>query len=96
MKRRFGEDYRVKLQRLVTERGIRSNVAFYNRYVNIQELVELLRMCDIYLLPYPNLNQAVSGTLTYAPAQGFAVVSTPFLHARSAGRWPRRAGRAGQ
>ena len=84
VKRRYGEDYRVKLQRLAAELGIRPNVAFYNRYVSKPELVELLRMCDIYLLPYPNLNQAVSGTLSYAMAQGCAMVSTPFPHAREA------------
>ncbi len=82
VKRRHGEDYRVNLQRLALERGVRQNIAFYNRYVSKDELVELLRMCDIYLIPYPNLNQAVSGTLSYAMAQGCAVVSTPFPHAR--------------
>ncbi|MFW6154739.1 MAG: glycosyltransferase family 4 protein [Planctomycetota bacterium] len=82
VKRRFGEDYRLKLQRMVSERGIRDNVAFYNQYVSKSELVEFLRLCDIYLVPYPNLSQSVSGTLSYALAQGCAVVSTPFLHAR--------------
>ncbi len=82
VKRQQGEDYRLKLQRMVTELGIEKNVAFYNQYVSQEELVEFLRMCDIYLVPYPNLAQAVSGTLSYALAQGCAVVSTPFLHAR--------------
>ena len=84
VRRRQGEDYRIKLQRLVAERDVRANVAFYNQYVSTPELVDLLRMCDIYLIPYPNVGQAVSGTLSYALAQGCAVVSTPFLHAREA------------
>jgi len=84
IKRQQGEDYRLKLQRMVGELGIRENVAFYNHYLSQNELVEFLRMCDIYLAPYPNLSQSVSGTLSYAMAQGCAVVSTPFLHAREA------------
>jgi len=70
------------VQRMVSELGIRDNVAFYNQYVSKPELVEFLRMCDIYLVPYPNLGQSVSGTLSYALTQGCAVVATPFLHAR--------------
>ncbi len=82
VKRRQGEDYRLKLQRMVSELGICDNVAFYNQYVSKAKLVDFLRMCDIYLVPYPNLNQSVSGTLSYAMTQGCAVVSTPFLHAK--------------
>ena len=43
---------------------------------------DLLADCDIYLTPYPNLQQATSGTLSYAVALGRAVVSTPYIHAR--------------
>ena len=84
VKRKQGEDYRLKLQRMVGELGIRENVAFYNRYLSQDELVDFLQMCDIYVAPYPNLNQSVSGTLSYALAQGCAVVATPFIHAREA------------
>ncbi len=82
VKRLHGEDYRLKLQRIVKELGLRQNVLFYNQYLSQEELVDFLRMCDIYVIPYPNLEQVVSGTLAYALAMGTAVVSTPFLHAR--------------
>lgn len=82
VRRLQGENYRLRLQRLASELGIRQNVIFYNQYVSLPELVDLLLMCDIYLVPYPNLAQAVSGTLSYAIAMGNAIVSTPFLHAR--------------
>ena len=43
-----------------------------------------LRSADLFLLPYPNLEQVSSGTLSYALALGKAVLSTPFRHARAA------------
>ena len=49
--------------------------------VDCDELVELLEACDIYLTPYPNLQQSTSGTLSYAAALGRAIVSTPYVHA---------------
>ena len=35
-------------------------------------------MADVYLTPYPNRNQAVSGALAYAIGCGRAIVSTPY------------------
>ena len=51
-------------------------------YADTDELVEMLEDCDIYLTPYPNLQQATSGTLSYAVALGRAVISPPYIHAR--------------
>ena len=77
-----GEAYREKLEALTAEFGVSANVVFENRFLETDELLDQLEACDIYVTPYLNLQQATSGTLSYAVALGKAVVSTPYVHAR--------------
>lgn len=77
-----GEAYREKLVALVEELGVADHVAWDNRFLSTRELLDQLEACDIYLTPYPNLQQSTSGTLSYAVALGKAVISTPYVHAR--------------
>ena len=79
--REQGESYRLKLERLTQDLGIKKNVAFYNRFVELSELTEFIGVADIYLTPYLNPAQVTSGTLAYAFGCGKAVVSTPYWHA---------------
>lgn len=79
--RREGEKYRVSLQNLACDLGVQANVIFRNRFVNPQEMVELIGAADIYITPYKHKAQVVSGTLAYALSAGKAIVSTPYLHA---------------
>ncbi len=76
-----GESYRAVLQELVEQYGLQDNVKLVNRYLPFDELVQYLRASDIYLTPYLNPAQIVSGTLAYAIGCGKAVVSTPYLYA---------------
>ena len=76
-----GEEYRQGLERLAQERGVEKNITFYNRFVSFEELCDFLAACDIYVTPYLNEAQAVSGTLAYAVGLGKPVVSTPYWHA---------------
>ena len=77
-----GESYRDGLVALAGELGVAEHIVWDNRFLDTPELLDQLEACDIYLTPYGNLQQATSGTLSYAVALGKAVVSTPYVHAR--------------
>jgi len=76
-----GESYRMSLERLAHDLGIKKHVIFYNRFVDLEELKEFLGASDIYITPYLNQAQITSGTLSYAFGCGKAVISTPYWHA---------------
>ncbi len=77
-----GERYRNSLQRLAEELGVSSHVVFNNRFVSSEELFEQIGSADIYITPYRQEAQVVSGTLAIALGAGKAVISTPYWHAR--------------
>ncbi|MPZ77267.1 MAG: glycosyltransferase [Deltaproteobacteria bacterium] len=79
--RHEGETYRLSLQRLAQDKGVAGQVIFYNRFVSVDELVEFIGATDIYVTPYLNPAQIVSGTLAYTVGAGKAVISTPYWHA---------------
>jgi len=79
-----GERYRHMLEDMVKDRKLEANVQFVNKYLSNEELGEYLYMTDIYLSPYPNKDQAVSGTMAFAIGCGRAIVSTPYSYALDA------------
>jgi len=81
-RRAHGESYREGLERLVQELELEDNVRFEPRFVDREELLKWILACDLYLTPYPNLDQITSGTVAYAVACGRCVISTPFWHAQ--------------
>jgi glycosyltransferase involved in cell wall biosynthesis len=76
-----GETYRRSLERLAQRLDIKKHVIFYNRFVELRELTEFIGAADIYITPYLNPTQVVSGTLAYSFGCGKAVISTPYWHA---------------
>ena len=82
IKRREGERYRDALRTLAEELGVGSHVIFNNRFVSTEELVEHVGAADIYITPYRQEAQVVSGTLAIAIGAGKAIISTPYWHAR--------------
>jgi len=81
VKRESGESYRLSLQRLARKLGVDDHIIFHNRFVTLEELCEFLGTADVYVTPYLNKEQIVSGTLAYALGTGKAVVSTPYWYA---------------
>lgn len=79
--KREGESYRNMLGVLIDELNLKAHVSFVNRFLTLEELGDYLSMSDIYLSPYPNMNQAVSGTMAFALGCGRAIVSTPYEYA---------------
>ncbi len=80
--RHEGEKYRLSLQRLADELGVKGHVVFHNKFVSMEELKELIALADIYITPYLEETQITSGTLAYSFGAGNAVISTPFWHAQ--------------
>jgi glycosyltransferase involved in cell wall biosynthesis len=79
--RRDGEAYRMKLTKLAADLGVADRVLFVDRFVTRAELGKWLTAADIFVTPYPNRDQIVSGTLAYAMSAGKACVSTPYAYA---------------
>jgi len=79
---REGERYREQLVAQAEALGVGEHIVWENRFLGIDELLQQLEACDIYVTPYLNMDQSTSGTLSYAVALGKAVVSTPYVHAR--------------
>jgi len=82
VRREYGEKYRTDLVTLVDRLGLHGHVIFDDRFVSLEELCAWLLAADIYITPYLNEAQIVSGTLSYAVGAGTAIISTPYWHAR--------------
>ncbi len=81
VKQAQGEAYRHSLYRRARDQGVEENLVFHNRFVTLQELCEFLGAADLYVTPYLNKEQIVSGTLAYALGTGKATISTPYWYA---------------
>ncbi|BCV24003.1 glycosyltransferase family 4 protein [Gelria sp. Kuro-4] len=82
VKKHSGEAYREYLHGKVDGLGLAEHVRFVNHYLSQEELMEYLKLTDIYITPYLDPEQISSGPLAYAVALGKAVIATPYLCAR--------------
>ncbi len=82
IRRREGERYRESLQALAEQLGVSDQLILNNRFVSAEELVEHVGAADIYITPYRQEAQIVSGTLAIALGAGKAIISTPYWHAK--------------
>jgi glycosyltransferase involved in cell wall biosynthesis len=77
-----GESYRESLQERVRQLGLEENVLFYDQFVDLKDLKEFIGAANIYITPYLDPEQVVSGTLAYTVGAGKAVISTPYRYAK--------------
>jgi len=80
--RKEGERHRRMLMDAAHELGVEDHVHFIDRFVEQEELLDMLQAADIYVTPYLNMAQVTSGTLSYAFAVGKPIIATPYIHAR--------------
>jgi glycosyltransferase involved in cell wall biosynthesis len=76
-----GEAYRRSLQDQIRALGMTGHVELVDRFLGRTELGRWLQAADVFVTPYPGLEQTVSGTLSHAMGAGKAIVSTPFPYA---------------
>lgn len=81
---REGEAYRERIVELAESLGVGASLRFIDRFVDDDELIDLLQAADLYVTPYLTEAQIVSGTLSYAIALGKPVLATPYWHAKEA------------
>lgn len=84
LERHEGRRYLERVREMAEALGVGEAFLLREGYLSEEELYRLAGAADLFLLPYPNLEQVSSGTLSYALALGKAVLSTPFRHARAA------------
>jgi glycosyltransferase involved in cell wall biosynthesis len=77
-----GDAYLQSLYQLVNRLGMNDHVLFRNRFASPEALIQYVTSADIYITPYVNEQQIVSGTLAYAVGMGTPVVSTPYWYAK--------------
>jgi glycosyltransferase involved in cell wall biosynthesis len=82
LKAEQGEDYRNSLHLRAKELGVSDHIVFHDRFVADEDLLEFIGAADIYVTPYLNEAQIISGTLAYALGMGKAVISTAYWHAQ--------------
>jgi len=81
IRRQSGETYRTKLEKLAQDRGVADHIVFQNEFVGLRKLFKYLTATDLYVSPYLNQDQAVSGTLAYAMGTGKPIISTTYWYA---------------
>ena len=90
VKRESGESYRMSLEQRALKLGIADNVIFHNRYVSLEDLCEYLQAADLYVTPYRNREQIVSGDVGVCVGDGAGDhLNAVLVCGRAARRWTR-------
>ncbi|RYL93722.1 glycosyltransferase family 4 protein [Sporolactobacillus sp. THM19-2] len=82
VKRQEGESYRNFLKKIIRENRLEKHVLMIDEFMTEQDLVNYITACDLYITPYPGMEQITSGTLAYAVGLGRPVLTTPYRYAQ--------------
>lgn len=82
VKRAEGESYRDYLKSIIRDKNLQKHVLMIDQFMSEQDLVKYITSCDLYVTPYPGLEQITSGTLAYAVGLGRPVLTTPYRYAQ--------------
>jgi glycosyltransferase involved in cell wall biosynthesis len=82
IRRQEGEKYRNKLKRIIVKHKLQEYVKFYDKYLELNELIDFLKATDIYISPTLNPAQAVSGTISYALSCACPIIATANQYAK--------------
>ncbi|MCL1632498.1 glycosyltransferase family 4 protein [Sporolactobacillus sp. CPB3-1] len=82
VKRQEGESYRKELQAMIRAHHLENHVQMIDRFMTEQDLVSYITASDLYITPYPGLDQITSGTLAYAIGLERPVLTTPYRYAQ--------------
>lgn len=77
-----GEAYREELLSWIRAFRLERHVQMIDRYIPDDELIAMISAADLYVSPYPGMQQITSGTLAYAAGLGRPILSTPYCYAR--------------
>jgi glycosyltransferase involved in cell wall biosynthesis len=77
-----GERYREELRELIRRNDLQDHVVMVDRFMEENDLIGHITACDLYVTPYPGMEQITSGTLAYAVGLGRPVLSTPYRYAQ--------------
>ncbi|WP_093405193.1 glycosyltransferase [Salegentibacter flavus] len=76
------DNYRKFLKSLVDQLELSAHVKFYDSYLELNQLLELLQATDVYLFTSKDPNQAVSGTFSYAMSCACPIIATTNPHTK--------------
>ncbi|WP_026074474.1 glycosyltransferase family 4 protein [Brevibacillus massiliensis] len=77
-----GEKYREELLAQINANHLDDHVVMIDEYMDERNLVKHITACDLYITPYPGMQQITSGTLAYAVGLGRPVLTTPYSYAQ--------------
>ncbi|WP_139693053.1 glycosyltransferase family 4 protein [Sporolactobacillus terrae] len=82
VKRQEGETYRNELKTFIDQHQLQNHVQMIDAFMTEDDLVHYITACDLYITPYPGMDQITSGTLAYAIGLGRPVLTTPYRYAQ--------------